>query len=110
MKSFIDRMQNFLESIQQAESQNTESLKYIVNLTYGQIVFSPRHDYFIQARYLSKLPFGKKKFCVIPSQGYAVEGPAPLPIEFREHIKKVVEKHPDLNEVYKDLLLPFEYK
>ena len=110
MKSFVDRMQDFLNAIQEAECKRPESLKYLINLTYGQIVFSPRHDYFIQAKYLSKLPFGKKKFFVIPSQGYAVEGPAPLPVEFREHVRKVVDKHPELNEAYKDLLLPFEYK
>jgi hypothetical protein len=103
MKSFLENQQDFLKTIEKASKNDKESLKYLINLTYGQIVFSPRNDYFIQAKYLSKLPFGNKNFFVIPKEGYGITGPAPLPREFRDHLKSLTTSNPDLLDLYKDL-------
>ena len=59
---------------------------------------------FIQAKYCSKLPFGKKRFTTFPIQGYQVVGPAPLPTEFIDHIRKVIDLNPEKSQLYSHLL------
>ena len=68
-------------------------MTYLVSLSYGQIPMTPRHDHFIQANYLNKLPFGKTSTNVMPPKtGYIVQGAAPLPKEFREHLQKYIPR------------------
>jgi hypothetical protein len=81
-----------------------ESNKFLVDLSYGQIVFSTRHDHFIQAKFSSKLPFGKKKFETTPVQGYHIVGPAPIPDVFLDHAKKYIQENPDKEKYYSHIL------
>ena len=64
----------------------------MTRVAYGQVVFTPRHDAFIQASYVQKLRFGQRKQPPFPEGGpsYQVHGPgqlhsAPLPPSFRTH-------------------------
>lgn len=93
-----------LDTIKYSEQGDVESAKFIVDLSYGQVIFSARHDCFIQAKYLAKLPFGKKKISVFPIEGYHVVGPAPIPQEFKDHIMLFLKKYPDKRHLYKHLL------
>ena len=77
----------------------------MVDLSYGQVVFTPRHDHFIQAKYTEKLPFGKKSISPLPVvEGFHVVGAAPLPQEYLQHIKSFLKSHPELRSVYSHLL------
>ncbi|OMJ88725.1 hypothetical protein SteCoe_9267 [Stentor coeruleus] len=104
IKVFIDTQKSLLDSIKSAEEGNMESAKFIIDLSYGQVVFSARHDCFIQAKYLAKLPFGKKKISVFPIEGYHVVGPAPIPQEFKDHITLLLQKYPNKKQLYRHLL------
>ncbi len=71
-----------------------------MDLAYGQIGMTPRHDHFIQAKYLNKLPFGKTASQIIPPRsGYRVSGPAPIPKEYREHVQEYLK----MSSCYKNL-------
>ena len=101
---FIQTQQALLESINKSNAQDFNSSKFLIDLSYGQIVFSTRHDMFIQAKYLPKLPFGKRRFTMFPIQGYQVVGPAPLPKEFIDHVNEYLSKYPEQHRLYQHLL------
>jgi hypothetical protein len=104
IKEFIESQKYLLQSIIQSNKENFESSKFLVDLTYGQVIFTIRNDAFIQANYLPRLPFGKKKFTMFPIEGYQIVGPAPLPRQFQSHIRKFLENHPDKKSLYSHLL------
>lgn len=78
----------------------------MTNLAYGQIVFSPRHDHFMKAKYLYKRGFYKKSMPLIASSStYSVVGRPPLPDEFKAHIEGYIAgKPPHIAKMYRKIL------
>ncbi|CAG9325454.1 unnamed protein product [Blepharisma stoltei] len=105
IENFLNLQNDLLNAIKKANNNNWESKKYLVDLAYGQICFTPRHDHFIQARYLGKLPFGKKPLLAMPyKEGYQITGPNPVPIEFLNHAKDYIKQNPSQAGIYEDIL------
>jgi len=49
------------------------SLRFVTRAAYGQVVFTPRHDAFVQAAYVQKLRMGRRKQPPFPQGGEMVQ-------------------------------------
>lgn len=105
ISDFLNLQDEMLTSIKRANLGNIQSSRYLIDLSYGQVCFTPRHDHFIQARYLHKLPLGKKSILPMPfKEDYSILGPNPIPIKYLEHINSFLKKNPELKSHYESIL------
>lgn len=51
----------------------TSNLRFVTRAAYGQVVFTPRHDAFVQAGYVQTLRMGKRKQSPFPMGGAMVQ-------------------------------------
>lgn len=58
--------------IEQTYTENS-SLRFVTRSAYGQVVFTPRHDAFVQAAYVQKLRMGRRKQPPFPQGGEMVQ-------------------------------------
>lgn len=105
----IERMCKFIvlqeDLLSQLKSTDFNASVYIVNLAYGQVVFTPRNDDFLQAKYVNKLAFGKKSTPPLPyTSSVHILGKTPLPLEYTSHIRNLLKSHPNLESIYNHLV------
>ena len=105
ISEFLELQEDLLGQIRLSNQSNAEASKYLVDLAYGQVVFTPRHDAFLQAKYISKLPFGRKGVRPVPYiHSVHVTGNPGIPEEFIAHIKTFLQANPDLHPIYTHLI------
>ena len=87
--------------------KDATSLRYVTRAAYGQVVFTPRHDAFIQAAYLQKLRLGQRKQPAFPMGGEMMQvyGAAPLPDTLRRQAEKFAEGQTErVKRIYEEML------
>lgn len=85
----------------------TCNLRFVTRAAYGQVVFTTRHDAFMQAGYVQKLRMGRRKQSPFPMGGAMVQvhGPAPLPEALRTHaLTFSLTQPPWVKSIYDEIL------
>lgn len=103
----MDKAASYEETLSRAVTGDISANAFLINLSYGAQVFTPRNEHFLQAMNFYTLPFGKRSISPIPNkEKFYIKGPAPLPAEFRAHVRDYLktQKNPKIVKIYREIL------